>query len=175
MKSLKTIQGTFKVFKVLSKIAMIFSFVAAGLTLIGAACGMVWYNGGTVVGVEMETLMSLTETSDFREMIGSMLTDVVFELSDGVLWLFAFLYFKAEQADGTPFTQSGAVKIRRLGILNIVLPLVAAIVSVTIYSCYGLNNPSDWSNAGYISLGVMLILASLVFCYGAELEERNQA
>ena len=39
MKSLQTIQKTFKVFKTLSKIGMIASFVWAGLTVIGLLCG----------------------------------------------------------------------------------------------------------------------------------------
>jgi len=39
-----------------------------------------------------------------------------------------------------------------------------------IYSCFGITNAPDWSNAVSVELGIVLILASLVFHYGAELE-----
>ena len=39
MKSLQTIQKTFRVFQILTKIAMILSFVWAGLALLGMLCG----------------------------------------------------------------------------------------------------------------------------------------
>lgn len=46
MKSLQTIQKTFRIFQILTKIAMILSFVWAGLTILGLLCSMVWYSGG---------------------------------------------------------------------------------------------------------------------------------
>ena len=42
MKSLQTIQKTFQVFKTLSRIGMVLSFVWAGLTVIGLLCGIAW-------------------------------------------------------------------------------------------------------------------------------------
>lgn len=50
MKSLETIQKTFNVFKILSRVAMIVSFVVVGISLLGISCAMVWENGGTVIG-----------------------------------------------------------------------------------------------------------------------------
>ncbi len=174
MKSLNTLQKIFQVFKTLSRVAMILSFVVAGLALLGLSCAMVWRSGGTVVGVQLDTLISLTDTSGFNQMIGSLLSDTVFALTDGILFLLAFRYFSAELADGTPFTRSGADHIKRLGIQTIVLPLVGVIVSSVICSCFELPHPEDWSNSGSVSLGIVLILASLVFRYGAELEEARK-
>ena len=171
MKSLTIIQKTFHVFQILSKVLMTLSFVAAGLALLGVTCAQVWRNGGTVVGADFEAMLSLTNTAGLDQMIAELLADTVFALTDGVLFLFAFLYFKSEQTDGTPFTQNGAKRIRNLGIKSIVLPIVAAIISAVIYGCFGLTRSEDWNNAGFILLGIMLILVSLVFRYGAELEE----
>ncbi|MDY3984064.1 hypothetical protein [Dysosmobacter sp.] len=173
MKSLQTIQKTFKVFKTLSKIGMIVSFVWAGLTVIGLLCGTAWYSGGTLIGPSQEALLSLTLTSGLNQMMGVLLTDMVFALADGTLLLFAFRYLKQEQADGTPFTQSGAEQIKRLGIRTIVLPLVAAILSAVFYEVFDLSQAAmvDWGNLASLSMGIVLILASLVFRYGAELEE----
>ena len=132
MKSLQTIQKTFRVFQTLSKIAMVLSFVWAGLAALGLLCGVLWYSGGNVFGVNQELLYSLTVTGGLTEMIGVLLVDMILALTDGTLLVFAVRYFKAEQADGSPFTQQGADRVLHLGILNIVLPLVAAILSALV-------------------------------------------
>ena len=177
MKSLQTIQKTFQVFKTLSRIGMVLSFVWAGLTVIGLLCGIAWFNGGTVVIQSRDALLSLTQTGSLNQMMGILLSDLVFVLADGTLFLFAFRYFRQEQADGTPFTQSGAEQIKRLGIRTIVLPLVAAILSALFYELFSVPQAAaaDWSNLSGITMGIVLILASLVFRYGAELEEKTAA
>ena len=89
MKSLQTIQKTFRVFQTLSKIAMILSFVWAGLAALGLLCGVVWYFGGNVFGVNQELLYSLTVTGGLTEMIGVLLVDMILALTDGTLLVFA--------------------------------------------------------------------------------------
>ena len=173
MKSLQTIQKTFRVFQTLTKVFMVLSFVWAGLSALGLLCGIVWYNGGSVVGADQGMLLALTETGGLTEMIAVLLVDVILALTDGTLLAFALHYFKAEQADGTPFTKRGAVRIRRLGIRTIVLPLVAVILAAVVAVIFDLPQGvgADWGNLTSMSMGIALILASLVFQYGAELEE----
>lgn len=184
MNSLHTIQKTYRVFQILAKVAMILSFVWAGLTALGAACAMVWSGGGSVFGADRDLLLALTETGGLKELMAECLADTVFALTDGTLFAFAYRYLKAEQADGTPFTQTGAVKLRKLGISTIVMPIVATIVSSVIYGCF---EAVDTANSAIYAavdhgddlptllIGVMLILVSLVFRYGAELEENRHA
>ena len=69
MKSLETIQQTFRVFQILAKVFMILSFVWAGLSALGLLCGIVWYSGGTVVGANQELLHTLTETNGLNQLI----------------------------------------------------------------------------------------------------------
>lgn len=118
----------------------------------------------------------MTVTGGLSEMIGVLLVDVILALTDGILLVFALRYFKAEQADGTPFTQHGADRILHLGILTIVLPLVAAILSTLV--CEFMTLPQDavrdWGNLNSLTMGIVLILASLIFRYGAELETQKQ-
>ena len=168
MKSLTTIQKTFHVFQILTKVAMILCFVGAGLCLLGLLCGVVWYCGGTVVGADQAALYGL------REVIAACLTGFILTLTDGVLFAFAMRYFMAEQADGTPFTQQGAVRIRRLGICTIVFPMVAAILCAIVCSLCDLprNTGGDWNSFSSVALGIGLILTSLIFRYGADLEEK---
>ena len=176
MKSLQTIQRIFRVLQVLTKIAMILSFIWAGLAALGLLCGVVWYSGGNVVGVNRELLYSLTVTGGLTEMIGTLLTDTIWALTDGVLLIFALRYFQAEQADGTPFTKHGAEQMKHLGIRTMVLPLVAAILVAIVRELFGLlqNAGADWSNLNSLTMGIVLILASLIFRYGAELETQKQ-
>lgn len=174
MNSLTTIQKTFHVFQILTKVAMILCFVGAGLCLLGLLCGVVWYCGGTVVGADQAALYRLTASNGLREVIAACLTGFILTLTDGVLFAFVMRYFMAEQADGTPFTQQGAVRIRRLGIRTIVFPMVAAILCAIVCSLCDLprNTGGDWNNFSSVALGVGLILTSLIFRYGADLEEK---
>ncbi|MGN0801234.1 MAG: hypothetical protein ACI4MF_01430 [Candidatus Faecivicinus sp.] len=170
MKSLTTIQKTFRVFHILSKIAMILSFTGAALALTGMLCGIVWRGGGRVVGMDQEALIALTRTSGLERMIGELLCDAIFALVDGALFLHAFLYFRAELQAGTPFTHRGADRVKALGIRAIVLPPVAAIACASLCGWFNLPRAGSWSCGGFVALGVLLILASPVLRYGAELE-----
>lgn len=175
MKSLQTIQKTLRVFQILSKIAMIVSFVWAATAASGMLCGIVWHHGGIVVGADRELLYALTETGGLTEMIGTLLADVIFALTDGILFALVHRYLKAEQKDGTPFTIHGARQLKRLGIRTIVPPIVAVILAASVSAIFHLpqNAGSDWSNLPSLILGIGLILVSLIFRYGAELEKNN--
>lgn len=177
MKSLQIIQKTFRVFQTLSKIAMVLSFVWAGLAALGLLCGVLWYSGGNVFGVNRELLYSLTVTGGLTEMIGVLLVDFILALTDGILLVFALRYFKAEQADGTPFSHSGADLMKRLGILLIVLPAVATILVGILHGIFDMVQieAADVGNGTSVMMGIMLILVSLILRYGAEMEENRDA
>ncbi|MGN0167045.1 MAG: hypothetical protein ACI4AB_03295 [Acetatifactor sp.] len=176
MKSLQTIQKTFGVFQILTKIAMILAFVGAGLAVLGLLYVTAWYHGGIAVGFDQDMLYFLTKTGEMKEILGVLIVDTITVLTDGILLAFAYSYLKAEQADGTPFTKSGAEQMKRLGIRTIVLPLVSVILIAILYGIFDLpqNSGSDWSNGFSVTMGIVLILTSLIFRYGAELEEKNK-
>lgn len=177
MKSLQIIQKTFRVFQTLSKIAMVLSFVWAGLAALGLLCGVLWYSGGNVFGVNQELLYSLTVTGGLTEMIDVLLVDMILALTDGILLVFALRYFSAEQADGTPFSHSGADLMKRLGILLIVLPAVATILVGVLHGIFDMVQieAADVGNGTSVMMGIMLILVSLILRYGAEMEENRDA
>lgn len=176
MKSLQTIQKIFRVFEILTKVAMILAFVGAGLLLLGLVCGIALSSAGTVISGGLETLYDLTSSTSFYEMVGTLLVDFILTLTDAILMLHAHRYFSREQADGTPFTGHGADQIRRLGVMMIVLPAVAAILAGVMYGIFALSqvDTADFGNGTSAAMGIMLILGSLIIRYGAELEA-NQA
>ena len=59
-----------------------------------------------------------------------------------------------------------------MGIRTIVLLLAAAVFSTLTYEFFGLATAMvvDWDNLVSVSLGLVMILASPIFRYGAELE-----
>ncbi|MCI6646260.1 MAG: hypothetical protein MSH16_01285 [Oscillospiraceae bacterium] len=169
MTALEKLQKIFHVFRVLAKAAMILCFVAAGLAVAALVCLLIWKNG-TALYLDGR-FVAVSGVAEVHAGICALLSAAVMTLTDGVLFLFAWQYLKAEEAAGTPFTVSGADTVKKLGIRIIVLPLVAVIISAVIYGCFGLTPDVDISSGGCVITGGVLILVSLIFRYGAELEE----
>ena len=175
MKSLQTVQKTFRVFQVLTKIAFIFSVVGASICAVGALCAVTWYNGGEVFSLFGEPVTIFASGKGLNQTLAVLLSDLVYLTADAILLAFAGRYFKAEQAEGTPFTENGANLIRKLGIRCIWMPIVAIVIASVITVCLGVEESGDVSNLPSVVTGVVLILASLIFRYGAELEENRHA
>lgn len=173
MKTLQTIQKTCKVFHTLTKIAMSLCFVGSGLQLLGLICGIVISGTGAVIAGNMETLYKLTSSASFLDMIGTLLAEFVLVLTDALLFAYAYKYLSQELSDGTPFTEPGAIMVRKLGIKLIVMPIVAAVIAATIYASFGMDAAVPDNGASVVK-GIALILVSLILSYGAELEQKNK-
>lgn len=175
MKTLQTIQKTFRVFQILAKIAFVFSIVGASICALGALCATVWYNGGQVFSIFGQPILAFAKGANLQRAYAALLSDMVYLTTDAILLGLAGQYFKAEQAEGTPFTESGANRIRKLGIRCIWMPIVAIVIASVISVCLGVERGGDGSNLPSVITGIVLILASLIFRYGAELEARNHS
>ena len=175
MKTLQTIQKTFRVFQILAKIAFVFSIVGASVCALGAACAMTWSGGGHVFSLFGQPIPAFAEGVDLQRAYAALLSDMVYLTADAILLVLAGRYFKAEQAEGTPFTQSGADRIRTLGIHCIWMPIVAVVIASVMTVCLDVERSGDVGNLPGVVTGIVLILASLIFRYGAELEEKNRS
>ncbi len=175
MKSLQTIQKTFRVFQILTKIALVFSIVGVSLCAVGVLCSIVRYSGGQVFSLFGEPIPFFTGREDMNQVMAVLLSDLVYLTTDAILLTFAGRYFKTEQTEGTPFTENGANLIMRLGIRCIYMPIVSVMIASVIVACLGAEQGGDVSNLPSVVTGIVLILASLIFRYGAELEQRSHA
>lgn len=175
MKSLQTIQKTFRVFQILTKIAFIFSVVGASFCAVGALCAVTWYNGGEVFSLFGEPVTIFASGKGLNRTLAVLLSELIMLVNEAILLFFAGRYLKAEQAEGTPFTENGANLIRKLGIRCIWMPIVAIVLASVVTVCLGAEESGDVSNLPSVVTGIVLILASLIFRYGAELEDRNHA
>ena len=175
MKTLQTIQKTFRVLQILAKVAMILAIVGASFCAVGVLCCAAWRSGGQVFSLFGEPIAFFSEVGDLNQMQARLLADLVFLITDAILLGFAERYFKAEQAEGTPFTERGANLVQRLGIRCIWMPIVSIVIASVIAACLGAKVSGDVDNLPSMITGIVLILASLIFRYGAELEKRTAA
>ena len=65
-------------------------------------------------------------------------------------------------------------QLKKLGIRCIYLPIVAMVIVAVILTCLNVERGGDWDNLPSLVTGLLLILASLIFRYGAELEEKDK-
>ena len=173
MKSLQTIQKTFRVFQILTKIAFIFCVIGASACAVGTLCAAAWYSGGQVFSLFGEPITIFASGKGLNEMLAVLLSDLIWLVTEAILLAFARQYFKTEQTEGTPFTENGANLIRKLGIRCIYMPIVAVVIAAVVTVCLGAERSGDISNLPSVATGIVLILASLIFRYGAELEGGN--
>ena len=174
MESLQTIQKTFRVFQILAKIAFVFSIVGASICAVGSLCAGAWYSGGTVFTLFGEPIPIFEGGESLNQTLAVMLSNLVYMTTDAVLLGVAGQYFKMEQADGTPFTERGANLIKKLGIRCIWMPIVAIVVASVITTFLGVERGGDVSNLPSVITGLVLILTSLIFRYGAQLENNDR-
>lgn len=167
MKSLETIQKLAKIGKILSKIIHICSFIGAcacfaGVLLLPLGMGTVLKLGG----------LSFPSGTGVGKAVAVMLVDCIVCIGQYVPARFAQGYFTQELADGTPFTIPGADALKKLGILTICVPLgcqmVASIVLAVAGQLLGAELSTIVDCGSSVSLGIMLLLGSLLCRYGAE-------
>ncbi len=170
-KSLKTIQTLSKICRILSKIVFICCIVGAVLCIIGlAGLGMGADNSVKLGGVTVYGLLQDVEGLDTKLICAISAQVLVFAIAEAIVAKFAEVYFKNELKTGTPFTFEGAKEMRRLGILAIALSLAAAIIAGIIVTPLGAE---EYQISGDVAVGtgLMLLVLSVIFKYGAEVAQ----
>lgn len=171
MSNLEKIQKGMRVLQILSKIILIVAIVGVALASIGATLV-----ASDVLNMENQFLHFLSVTAEMSkgQLVGILTAAAISLLFGGILTAFVYRYFTAELKEGTPFTNAGADRIKQLGIMEIALSVISMWVIDGIYENI---NPAEWNrfdDAGSITLGICLILLSMVVRYGAELEQKNK-
>ncbi len=174
-KSLKTIQTFAKIGKVIANIIFIFSIIGAIASIIAvstiASIQNLEFEGQTVVGLVESTGISFVTT------VFSCASSIVTCIGAAVISKFAVIYFTNELDDGTPFTYAGSKELLRLGILSVAIPMATSTVLGIAFIITKLFWPplAEDAISGEplsIGVGILLIVMSVVFKHGAELEEK---
>ncbi len=176
-KSLHTIQVLAKLGKIFSQIVFVFSLVGGIGCCVGFA-SLMGMNGLVIGGTDITALIVTESDRTMETLLFSCVSGLIACAAECVLSKFANIYFKRELESGTPFTNSGSREIRRLGILAVVLPLGARSLEGIVYGVYSIFYPmieqEDMGDMTSVSIGVMFIVASVIFQYGTELKEQNE-
>lgn len=171
MTNLEKVQKGMRVLQILSKIILIFAIVGVALASIGATLVAT-----DVANMENQFLHFISVTAEISkgQLVGTLIAAAVSLLFGGILTAFVCRYFTAELKEGTPFTNAGADRIKRLGIVEIVLSVISMSVIDGIYEKIGLAEWNRFDDVGGITVGICLILLAMVVRYGAELEHKNK-
>lgn len=166
MKSLETVQKFFKVFRVLSKISMIFCIVISCIWVVGLICALFYTNTTTLNQVFM------IQDVNTNTLWVSCLCGMILSITYGILSYYAYKYCEQEEKDGTPFTHEGAALIRQLAIKSIWMPIVSFVICEVLLTLYEINRVdfNGWFSIGWI---LLLFLLSAIFNYGADLKEQS--
>lgn len=181
MKSLKILQTLSKIAKILSQIVFVFSIVGAAFCAVGILSLAFTQSSFLVIGgISIKGIIEQNTNMNIQSVCMSMLVGFILCAGEAVVSKFANIYFKNELKAETPFTFEGAKEIMRLGIITIVVPTAAAIINTIIYETVKLAigglEPMKINNGSSIALGVMFLILSVVFKYGAEvLDNQNKA
>ncbi len=169
MQSLIIVQKIFKVLSIISIIAFVIIIVGAvGVLIGGIALLFVPYLGEDVV----KLVISTAEVESISGLSVSLIAESVFLAGQAVAMWFVFRYFKHELVDGTPFTYRGAKELRTLGIIQLAVPFGALFICTLITAVAGVKNTI--SNEFDIISGIVMILLSYVFAYGADLKKKAE-
>lgn len=178
-KTLKIVQTLSKIAKILSKIV----FISCIVGFCGCIVGMI----SLALGVETIKIGDVSIKSIIKDASGLsveslyciMVVGMILCAGEGVLSGFAAHYFTREYTDGTPFTFGGAKELLRLGILGICIPLgtqtICAIVVAVFKASFTDISPLSFDGSMSFTLGVMLILGSLLCKLGAEARHEASA
>mgnify|MGYP004697441957 CR=1 FL=1 len=175
MKTLETIQKTCKVFHTLAKIASILCIIGAATLGAGALCAVIQHYGGQVFSIFGEPIRLFDDGADLPQTYVKLLSGALMLTADAVLFALSRGYLTTELADGTPFTESGAEKLKKLGIRFIYIPVIAVALSELTAALQGVSGTDVIDNAGRLVTGIVLIFTSLIFRYGAESESGKAA
>lgn len=158
---LQSIQKIVRVFGILVRVAKILCIVGASLCAVGALFITVASQGGQAFGQPLG-ITSAEMWAAFIQLV-----------SKAILLGLAEIYFRSEQADGTPFTEQGADRLKQLGIRCIWISIVATVLA-SVVAVLGAANSGVVGNGTDVITGIVLILISMIFRYGAELEQKLQ-
>ena len=175
-KSLHTIQVLAKTGKILSKIVFICCLVGGIGCCVGLAA-LLGLQGLVIGGVDVTGLIVERGDTPMSTLLFACVSGFIACAAECVLSKFAEHYFRHELEAGTPFTLAGARQIRRLGILTIALPVGALILQQIVYGVFRVFDPmtQQWEPGNMLSvgMGILFLVASVIFQYGAELTQPN--
>ena len=168
---LQSIQKIFRVFYTLVRVAKTLCIVGVSLCAVGALCMTAASHGGQIFGLFGEPIDIFAGTTAPNRLNAELWAAFIRLAAKAILLGLAQSYLKTEQTDGTPFTVQGADRLKLLGIRCIWISIVSAVLAAVTAALLGAADAGMIGNGTEVITGIVLILASMIFRYGAELEQ----
>lgn len=177
MKTLNTIQILSKIGKVISKIISICCIVGLCGCVVGFAAILIGDKALKIGGVTLKNILETEAGIGMGTVWAAIAVGAILCIGGYFVSRLFYRYFKNELAIGTPFTFDGAKELMHLGISVIWIPIVtsalAQIAQNVIAQFMASVEKIDLDGFESVTLGVMLIVASLLCRLGAE-ESRKE-
>ena len=166
-KTLSHILTVFKVAKIIAKVVFILCIVGA------AGCALGFFAISAVDAFMPEALIAEGVTADLGYL--GCIIGVVACIGEAVFAFLAEKYFKNVLERGTPFALDGAKECFRLGIASLIISAAASAISgiaaaVIIMFSNSAASESEINASFSITTGLFLMFLSMIFKYGAELQ-----
>lgn len=176
--TLDKIQKIFSIAAIVVKVLYILCIIGA----IGSMVGFAALLAINIWGVEnLEFLVKLDAGFVMQTGLYGCVAGAISSAAHAVLLRYVLKYLENEMKAGTPFDLNGAKEIFSLGILTAAIPLGVSIANGIIHGIWSnfatLPEASGADPSGQVCTGLLMMAASLVFRYGAELiqKEKTQA
>lgn len=168
MKSaLSTIQSLHKLGRILSRIYFLLSIF---IVIFSPSFFIVLVTNGSI-RENIDAFLSSKTGYSVTTLYGVCTTLFITSFGEFFLSRKAEDYFKSELEYGTPFSLQNALKLKKLGIATIIIPLVTHSLSALAYYLISQNMdgmaPFEFHMTGSFALGIMFILTSLLCKRGA--------
>lgn len=171
-KSLQVIQTLSKVGKILCKIVFICSIIGIVGCVVGIVSLALIPEGIVINGKPLQDFIFAEMNLSVNTMYAIMASSIVILICECVICKFSEKYFNNELKAGTPFTFEGAKELLKLGIITVSISIGSLIVSEIVVGIMTTFMPEIDSNVltGHTSasVGIMFIVLSVIFKYGAE-------
>lgn len=161
--NIEIVQAIFKVLGVLAKVFFVLSIVVLALSVAGTAIVCVVLSLGNA---SLETTLANAGYTP-SSFIGMMIVAIVASIIGVIVTKIARDYYMMELQAGTPFTHEGASAFRALGLVQMIAPVVAVILIHIIAAITGCCSDVGSSDSYFVT-GIVMILISYVFDYGAD-------
>lgn len=179
-KSLKTIQVIAKIGRILSLIVFVCTIIGMAGAIIGILTLALGVGDITIGDLTLKSIIENEAGLSMGTLYTTLACSVLLCAGEGVIAKFAEIYFKREEAAGTPFTLDGAKELFRLGIISIAVSLGTYLLACI---CQGvmrefLNDAvsTDFSSSTSVGLGVAMMLVSVILkCATETISDKNNA
>ena len=166
MRSLKRVQALVKVLEIITKII----FVCCVIGLVFCVFGGI---GVAIIGNDSnawaEISKSAQTTMSFNMGMCTCIVGAIMCAGETALYYYVKKFYKKELLIGTPFDKTVVREMRKIGILHIAIPFGVAVISAIVMLIFRVD--LNITSIGDLTIGLVYILLSLVFDYGADLRQ----